>query len=372
MTKQVLSAPAIVSNAEDLLFTPHKLEKSITYPMEAGRSYAVELHVHDQKSPKQKPDEPGAYAAALCFQEEHSSEKAIAAAAEAAARSDVAVVFAGRNAEHECEGCDLPDIQIPGDQVQLIQAVAAKSKKTVVVLFGGGALDVSAFVDSVDAILFAHYPGQEGGAAIADVLAGKINPSGKLATTWPRRLEDAATWKHFPAQRGSDGVVTLSLVEGLEVGYRRDWAQVADGPQYLFGFGLSYTSFSCENLALHPSTLRSTESAAEISVKLTLANTGPVAGSEVVQVYVAPSSKNGSLTMHPMRALKGFKKVALEAGESKDVEIVLDAKSALSYWDTAISKWRIEKGQYTISIGNGDNALSKDLTVAEDQEWLHL
>lgn len=372
MIEQVLSAPAIVSNAEDLLFTPHKLEKSITYPMEAGRSYAVELYVHDQKSPKQKPDEPGAYAAALCFQEEHPSEKTIAAAVEAAASSDVAVVFAGRNAEHECEGCDLVDIQIPGDQVQLIQAVAAKSKKTVVVLFGGGALDVSAFVDSVDAILFAHYPGQEGGAAIADVLAGKINPSGKLATTWPRRLEDAATWKHFPAQRGSDGVVTLSLVEGLEVGYRRDWAQVADGPQYLFGFGLSYTSFSCENLALHPSTLRSTESAAEISVKLTLANTGPVAGSEVVQVYVAPSSKNGSLTMHPMRALKGFKKVALEAGESKDVEIVLDAKSALSYWDTAISKWRIEKGQYTFSIGNGIDPLSQDLTVAEDQEWLHL
>lgn len=365
-----------MSNAEDLLFTPHKLEKSIAYPMEAGRSYAVELHVHDQKSPKQKPNEPGAYAAALCFQEEHSSEKAIAAAAEAAARSDVAVVFAGRNAEHECEGCDLPDIQIPGDQVQLIQAVAAKSKKTVVVLFGGGAMDVSAFVDSVDAILFAHYPGQEGGAAIADVLAGRINPSGKLATTWPQRLEDAATWEHFPARPDSDGAVTLSLVEGLEVGYRRDWTQVADGPQYPFGFGLSYTSFSWEDLTLHPSTLRFTEGVAEISVKLTLANTGPVAGSEVVQVYVAPSSKNGSanssLAMHPMRALKGFKKVALKSGESKDIEIVLDAKSALSYWDTTISKWRIEKGQHTFSIGNGVNALSQNLTVAEDQEWLHL
>ncbi|KAK6189354.1 hypothetical protein LQW54_013349 [Pestalotiopsis sp. IQ-011] len=282
----------------------------------------------------------------------------------------------GRNAEHECEGCDLVNIQIPGDQVQLIQAVAAKSKKTVVVLFGGGAMDVSAFVDSVDAILFAHYPGQEGGAAIADVLAGKINPSGELATTWPRRLEDAATWAHFPARPDSDGAVTLSLVEGLEVGYRRDWSQVADGQQYLFGFGLSYASFSWENLALHPNTLRFTEGAAEMSVKPTLANTWPVAGSEVVQVYVAPSSKNGSsdtsLSMHPMRALKGLKKVALEAGESKEIEIILDAKSALSYWDTTNSKWRIEKVQYTFSIGNGVNALSHDLTVAEDQEWLHL
>lgn len=376
MMEQVLSAPAIVANAEDLLFTPSKLERSLVYPMKAGQSYALELRVHDQKSPKQKPNEPGAYASALCFYEEHSSEKAIATAAESAARSDVAIVFAGRNAEHECEGADLPDITIPGDQIQMIQGVAEKSKKTIVVLFGGGAMDVSSFVDSVDAILFAHYLGQEGGAVIADVLSGKTNPSGKLPMTWPRHLEDVSTFKHFPAVRDSDGTATLPLAEGLEVGYRRDWAQVAGGPQYLFGYGLSYTSFSWTNLTVQPSTVDFADSTAQIVVKLTLANTGSVAGSEVVQVYVAPSSKSDSVDslqrMHPMRVLKGFKKVALKAGESAGVEIILPAKSALSYWNTATSKWRIAKGAYTISIGSGANALFKDLTVAEDLEWLHL
>jgi beta-glucosidase len=365
-----------VANAEDLLFTPSKLEKSIVYPMKSGKCYAVELQVRDQKSPKIKPNEPGAYSSALCFQEEHSSEKAIAAAAKSAADSDVAIVFAGRNAEHECEGSDLVDINIPGDQVQMIQAVAAESKKTVVVLFGGGALDVSPFVDSVDAIVYAHYLGQEGGAAIADVLSGKTNPSGKLPMTWPRRLEDVSTFKHFPAVPDSDGTITLPLNEGLEVGYRRDWAWVAGGPQYLFGYGLSYTSFSVRNLDLRPSTVDFAGGKAQITVRLTLANTGPVAGAEVVQVYVAPSSKsssvNSSEAMHPIKALKGFKKVTLKAGEATEVEIVLDAKRALSFWNTATSKWRVAKGVYTISIGIGADALSQDLAVAEDLEWLHL
>ncbi|ETS85834.1 hypothetical protein PFICI_03859 [Pestalotiopsis fici W106-1] len=369
---EVLSASGIVANAEDLLFTPAKLEKSVLYAMKAGQSYTIKLLVHDQKSPKQKPNEPGAYASALCFQQEHPIEKVIETAVASAKRSDVAIVFAGRNAEHETEGGDMVDIQIPGDQLRLIQEVSAVSKKSIVVLYGGGAMDVSSFVDAVDAIIFAHYPGQEGGTAIANVLCGKTNPSGKLTTTWPRRLEDTPTWKHFPAIPKPDDGVNMELAEGLEVGYRRNWENIPGGPRYMFGHGLSYTSFSYTNLCLEPSAINlADEGTTDISVKLTLTNNGPVEGAEVVQLYVAPASDGNksdpSVSMHHAKTLKGFQKLRLGSGESTEVRITVSLESAISFWHTETSEWRTAPGIYNFSIGSGPDAPYKSLTVTDKQ-----
>jgi beta-glucosidase len=196
---------------------------------------------------------------------------------------------------------------------------------------------MTAFEASSKAIVQAWYAGLEGGNALANILFGKVNPSGKLPMTFPKKLQDspAHALGEYP---GRDGVVRYK--EGLMVGYRYFDKQKVD-PMYPFGFGLSYTTFAFENL-------KADKGEKTVKVTMTVKNTGSVAGAEVVQVYV---KDNASSVFRPEKELKGFKKVSLAPGEAKEISFELD-ETAFQFYDDAQHKWVLEPGVFTIMAGN--------------------
>jgi len=259
-------------------------------------------------------------------------------AAALAAKSDVAIVFAGLTAEWESEGFDRPDMELPGDQVRLIEQVAAANPNTLVVLNVGSPISMS-WLDKVAAVVQAWYIGQETGNAIADVLFGDVNPSGKLTTTWPKRLQDNPAYINYPGENGQ-----VVYGEGLFVGYRYyDKKDVA--PLFPFGYGLSYTTFAYRNLVLDAS-----EYGAEdvIRVSVDIQNTGTRAGQEVIQVYVHDVRPR---LVRPEKELKAFAKVALKPGETKTVTFTLD-REALSYYDPAVKRWVAGSGEFEVWVGS--------------------
>jgi beta-glucosidase len=275
----------------------------------------------------------------------------ITAAAALAQSADVAIVMVGDN---ETEGQD-HSISLGGNQDQLVAAVAAANPNTVVVMKSGSAI-LMPWVDSVPAILEAWYPGEEDGNAVAAVLFGDFNPSGKLPLTFPRRLEDlpANTLEQYP---GVNGVAHYS--EGVFVGYRHYDAQNID-PLFAFGHGLSYTSFSYANLVITSggpagsvasdgSTWPLQNPDQIVSVELDVTNTGNYAGGEAVQLYVGmPSTDN---IPQPPGQLKRFQKLSLNPGETTHVQFVLDQR-AFSYWDVTSHGWLVAPGTYQIMIGS--------------------
>jgi beta-glucosidase len=270
----------------------------------------------------------------------------IDAAAALAARCDVAVVFAGLTDEWESEGFDRMDMELRGDQVQLIERVAAANPNTVVVLNLGSPVAME-WLDRVPAVLQAWYAGQEAGHAIADVLFGDVNPSGRLPTTFPRRLKDNPAYINYPGENGK-----VHYGEGLFVGYRY-YDKKDIRPLFPFGYGLSYTTFAYRDL-----TLSATECAPgdEIKVSVTLENTGARAGQEVVQLYLRDVE---SRLVRPEKELKAFAKVALDPGETRTVTLTLD-QEALSYYDPAQEGWVAEPGEFEVLIGR--SALDLPLT----------
>jgi beta-glucosidase len=257
--------------------------------------------------------------------------------------SDVAVVFVGA---FESEGADLADIDLPGEQNQLIRAVAAANRRTIVVLNTGSAVTMP-WVDSVAAVLEGWYPGQEDGNAIAAVLFGDVNPSGKLPVSFPRTLADvpAASAARWP---GVDGRVEYS--DGLLVGYR--WYQARGiTPLFPFGFGLSYTTFRFENL-------RVSRRGRSVAVGVDITNTGRRAGADVVQLYVGFPASTGE----PPKQLKGFQKVPLAPGETRHLTFSLDPR-AFAHWDAAANGWVVSAGEYQIEIGDASDNLPVSAVV---------
>ena len=258
-----------------------------------------------------------------------------AGAVAAAAKADVTVIFAGLAERDESEGFDREHIALPPEQVQLITAVAGASRKTVVVLFNGGVVSMEGWHDAVDAIVEAWLPGQAGGGAVADVLTGGINPSGRLAESIPVRLNDTPSFLNFPGEAGH-----VRYGEGVMVGYR--YYETADvAVRYPFGHGLSYTTFDYSD----PRLTDVTADTATVQVRVT--NTGDRAGKHVVQVYVAAPKRPVST---PLRELRGFTKVALEAGESTVAEIRLDRR-AFAYYDITAGQWAVAGGCYQVQVG---------------------
>jgi beta-glucosidase len=251
--------------------------------------------------------------------------------------SDVAVIFAGMPQGFESEGRDRPHMKLPGRQDALISAVAAANPQTVVVLNVGSPVEMP-WVDDVASIVLAYYPGQEGGSAVANVLTGAVNPSGKLPVTFPKRYEDNPTYINYPGWRD------VRYGEGLFVGYRYYDKKNVE-PLFPFGFGLTYTSFDYSDLEVaskvsHGETL---------TVSVAVTNTGEVAGQEVVQLYVADKA---SSLVRPMKELKGFQKVALEPGERRCVTFTLDQR-ALSFYDPYEAKdWVAEPGEFEVLVGS--------------------
>lgn len=261
--------------------------------------------------------------------------------------ASVAVVFAG---VLEKEGVDLTSIDLSPAENQLIAAVARANPNTVVVLNTGSAVTMP-WLSSVKGVVEAWYPGQEDGNAIADILFGKVDPSGKLPVTFPARLADvpASTPAQWP---GVDKKVEYS--EGLLVGYR--WYE-AKGitPLFPFGFGLSYTTFSFSNLSVTPSSLSSGDTA---TVSVDVTNTGPVTGAETVQAYVGDPSSTGE----PPEQLKGFDKVTLTPGQTTPVSISLGPQS-FSVWDSTQQAWVETPGQYTVMVGDSSANLPLTATI---------
>ncbi|MBN1162001.1 MAG: glycoside hydrolase family 3 C-terminal domain-containing protein [Dehalococcoidales bacterium] len=260
-------------------------------------------------------------------------------AAEAAARADVAIVFAGLTDEYESEGFDRKNMDLPAAQKRLIAKVAAANPDTIVVLNNGAPLAMSPWLDKVPAVVEALFPGQECGSAIADVLFGDVNPSGKLPDTFPRRYQDNPAFAHYPGENGK-----VRYKEGIFVGYRHYDAQNI-APLFPFGHGLSYTDFEYGKLKVSPARAKAGE---KVNVSVDVKNTGRVAGKEVVQVYV--SDVKSSLP-RPPRELKAFQKVSLLPGETKTVKFTLD-KEAFSFYDPTLTQWTAEPGDFEILVGS--------------------
>jgi beta-glucosidase len=259
-------------------------------------------------------------------------------AAELAAESDAALVFVGTSDEWESEGYDRADMELPGDQVELVKKVAAANKNTVVVLNTGSPVTMGQWIDQVPSVVEAWFPGQECGHAIADILFGDVNPSGKLPTTFPKRLEDTPTYINYPGENGQ-----VLYGEGIFVGYRY-YDKKKIEPLFPFGHGLSYTSFEYGDLEI--GSAEEAEDSVEIAVDVK--NTGEREGKEVVQLYVRDVE---SSLVRPEKELKAFKKVALEPGETKTVRFTLD-KDALSFYDPGRKQWIAEAGEFEILIGS--------------------
>ena len=260
-------------------------------------------------------------------------------AVDLAASSDVVLVFAGLNEEWESEGFDRKDIDIPPPQTELIRAVAAANPRTVVILNNGSPVAMSGWLSHVPAVLEAWFPGQECGNAIAEVLLGRVNPSGKLPDTFPQKLADNPAYPFYP---GSGGKVFYA--EDIFVGYRH-YDKNRIEPLFPFGFGLSYTTFEYSNLRIIPPRSASNP---KTMVEVDLQNSGRRNGKEVVQLYV--SDLNSSLP-RPPKELKGFQKVALQRGQKTTLRFELD-KTAFSYYDPARKGWVTEPGEFEILVGS--------------------
>ncbi|MEH3156065.1 MAG: glycoside hydrolase family 3 C-terminal domain-containing protein [Gordonia paraffinivorans] len=275
-----------------------------------------------------------------------------ATAAGAAADADVAVLFLGLGEKQESEGFDRTDIELPTAQIELVAAVLAAQPRTVVVLSHGGVVRVAPFVDDVPAILDGGLLGQAGGGAVADVLFGAVNPSGRLAETMPVRLADCPSYLDFPGEHSH-----LRYGEGIFVGYRGFDARGLD-VTFPFGHGLSYTDFGHSDLDV-------TADDDVVRVEVTVTNTGPVAGREVVQAYVGRAE---SSVARPPRELKAFAVTAVLApSASQRVSMTID-RSALAHWDVRVDSWIVEGGSWDVEIGasSRDIRLEASVTIRGD------
>ncbi len=272
------------------------------------------------------------------------TDEAVAAAREA----DTVVVFAGLPESYETEGADRTTLDMPQVQNELIEKLAAVNKNVVVVLHNGAPVAMP-WVDKVAAILECYLGGENIGTAQVNLLFGKANPSGKLAETFPLRLEDTPCYLTYPGNGR-----TCVYSEGIFVGYR--WYDSRKMPVlFPFGYGLSYTTFEYSNLKVSKSAFKDSDG---VEVSITIKNTGSVEGKEVVQLYV--SDKTG-VEVRPEKELKGFDKVNLKPGESKEVTFKLGRRS-FAFWNIDIDDWYAPSGKYIISIG----ASSRDIRATAE------
>lgn len=250
-------------------------------------------------------------------------------ACELATQADTVILCMGLDEIAESEGLDRSNLRLAQNQVDLLQAVAAVNPKIVVVLYSGSVVETP-WLDNCQALLYAALGGQAGAGAVADALTGKVNPCGKLAETWPLAYADIPSAADFATRRK-----TVEYREGLYIGYRY-FTTAEKAVRFPFGYGMSYTTFAYSDMA-----------ADEQGVSLTVTNTGSVAGTEIVQLYVA---KKNSELFRPAKELKGFARVALAPGEKQRITIMLDDK-AFRFWNVKANRWEIEGGEYELLVG---------------------
>ncbi len=276
----------------------------------------------------------------------------IAEAVKTAAAADAVILFGGLNHEPglDCEGTDKPDMKLPYGQNELIKAVLKANPNTVIVMIAGSPVEMGSWIQDAKGLLYTSYIGMETGTALAEVLTGDINPSGKLTYTIPYKLEDSPSYVlgEYPGKNG-----TVKYNDDIWVGYRYfDTKNVK--PMFPFGFGLSYTTFAYDNYKIDIAKKNET---LYCVVSFDVKNTGQVEGKEIAEVYV---SELKSALPRPLKELKGFAKVSLKAGESKKLEVILD-KRAFQYYDPDKKQWILEPGKFEILVGgSSDNILLKE------------
>lgn len=259
----------------------------------------------------------------------------------------------------DSEGYDKTDLNLPYEQDELIKRVLEVNKNAVVVMLSGAPIDMSEWIDEANAVVQTWYNGMEGGRALAEVIFGDVNPSGKLTATFPRKLEDSPAHKlgEFP------GGETVNYGEGIFVGYRY-FSTYDVNPLFAFGHGLSYTEFKYDNLEI---LISEKPDDIDVLVKFKVTNIGEVDGAEVPQVYVSDLEAS---VERPKIELKGFDKINLKIGETKEVEIKLD-KKALAFYNVEDKKWTVESGKFKVLVGRSaqDIRLEKDINIASNYKF---
>ncbi len=276
--------------------------------------------------------------------EDAGDEAGIQRAVVAAQKADVAIVCIGNPLLHETEGGDRPNMELPGRQAELARRVAAVNPKTVVVLTAGAPVSMP-WLAQVPALVHGLYTGQEGGNAVAAILLGEVNPSGKLTETLPVKLEDNPAYLNYPGGRD------VRYGEGIFVGYRY-YEKKGVEPLFPFGHGLSYTPFEYSDLKVESSG----KIGAPVSVSLRVKNSGTRAGKEVVQLYVRDVQ---SSVLRPVKELKGFAKLALQPGESREAAFILDER-AFAFYSPERHAWVVEPGEFEVLAGSS----SRDIRLA--------
>ena len=352
---------------ESFYFFKSKLERRFNFDMTKGQRYSIKLEswACDPEILDAAPLFGKMFqGSALRFHEHIDEELQKREAAQVARRSKYAVVLIGNTNEIESEGFDRDTLDLSTAQYDLIDTVLEANPRTIVVNFSGAPVTMSRFVNKVPAILQAWFPGQECGHSVAAVLAGIINPSGRLPMSWPKTNEDNPAFENFPV--GDD--LLLHYKERLNVGYRYYDKRSAPKPLFEFGHGLSYTTFSISNASVAGSKGIS-EPSDSIIVQCEAENTGDREGKFVVQFYVRfPEASFGSA--RPPKELKAFGKVNLKPSERRTVSVELD-KYAVSAYDAAQSCWRAQAGTYTVEMGSSTSEIASrvEFAVAKDFTW---
>ncbi len=330
-------------------------EMVVEHELQAGRTYALMV---EYAGPQNMPVPVRGVRVGVHLP---LGEAALRAAADLAAKADVALVFAGFNDEWDSEGMDRPGIELPGQQDELIRRVAATNKNTVVVLQTGSPV-ATPWAGEVAAIVQAWYPGQECGNAIADVLLGRAEPGGRLPQTFPKRVEDDATRVGADTYPGRNGKVHYT--EGLFFGYRHhDRSELP--AQFAFGHGLSYTTFEHGPARLAGGGSPQVDPGQAIEVQVDVRNTGVRAGSEVVQLYVHDAQ---SSQPRPVKELKTFAKLTLAPGETRTVRLTVTMRD-LAFFDTGRRAWVAEAGRFDLMVGASSADIRSTVGVELTRDW---
>lgn len=352
----------------DFFYGQGTIEEKAVIDLEAGKAVDVLVEYTNTTAPAGDDDEHGEgrisqpalmRGVRLGGCEKIDDETAIQEAVALAAKSDAVIFIGGLTPEWESEGFDRPTLDMPGLQNQTIARVAAANPNTVVVIQAGSAVSMP-WVDSVAGIIQAWYSGNEVGNALADVLFGRVNPSGRLPLTLPVCMKDVPSYLNDKCENGK-----IHYREDLFVGYKHYQARGVK-PLFPFGHGLSYTTFALSNLQVSMPTSFAPDS--KVLVSATVKNEGNIAGSEVLQVYV--SYPNVGLTT-PLKQLRGFKKARdVAPGSSLGLDVTLD-KYSFSLWDESRNAWRVSAGRYEIHAGSSSDSLplSASVEIKETFYW---
>jgi len=300
------------------------LLKSSVMELTAGKEYSVKIEYYENGG-----------GANMKLGWEENNDRILIPALEAAKNSDAVIICAGLSSHYESEGFDRKELTLPADQVELIQKAADVNKNVVVVLYSGAPVLMNEWIDKVSGLVEVWFPGQEGGNAIANILTGKINPSGKLPVTFPAKWEESPAYGNYPGDK------EINYAEGTLVGYRHFDAKKIK-PLFPFGFGLSYTSFQYSDLKI---VVDASGEKANVSFKIT--NIGKTEGAEAAQLYL----KNIAGNIKPYKELKGFCKVFLKPNESKELSFTIDRR-AMSYYDVNKKDWQTLTGEFEVLAGS--------------------